>query len=64
MAGFGGDTLHMARLFDSSRMLTGGYSLEALCKDWLPEGRSVIVAESGRVSASDAPPRVTEPVFD
>ena len=30
MAGFGGDTMHMARLWDSSRMTRGGYSLQAL----------------------------------
>ena len=30
MRGFGGDTMHMARLWDSSRMMRGGYSLEAL----------------------------------
>lgn len=46
--GFGGDTLHMARLFDSSRMLTGGYSLEALCKDWLPEGSGMKITMKER----------------
>lgn len=41
MRGFGGDTMHMARLWDSSRMGRGGYSLEALssepscCCGWL-----------------------------
>jgi DNA polymerase-1 len=30
MRGFGGDTMHMARLWDSARMTKGGYSLEAL----------------------------------
>lgn len=33
MAGFGGDTMHMARLWDSSRQGRGGYSLEALSSD-------------------------------
>lgn len=33
MRGFGGDTMHMARLWDSSRMTRGGYSLEALSSD-------------------------------
>jgi len=28
--GFHGDTMHMARLWDSSRTMNGGYSLEAL----------------------------------
>jgi V8-like Glu-specific endopeptidase len=32
-AGFGGDTLHMARLHDASRKLQGGYSLESLSSD-------------------------------
>ena len=36
MAGFGGDTMHMARLWDSSRMGRGGYSLEALSSEPLP----------------------------
>lgn len=31
--GFGGDTLHMARLHDASRKLAGGYSLESLSSD-------------------------------
>lgn len=38
MRGFGGDTMHMARLWDSSRMTRGGYSLEALsseCVVWV-----------------------------
>lgn len=34
VAGFGGDTMHMARLVDTSRKR---YSLEELCKDYLPE---------------------------
>ena len=33
MAGFGGDTMHMARLWDSSRQGRGGYSLEALSSE-------------------------------
>jgi DNA polymerase I len=32
-SGFAADTMHMARLWDSSRMLKGGYSLEALSSD-------------------------------
>jgi len=31
--GFFGDTMHMARLFDSSRLTKGGYSLESLSGD-------------------------------
>ena len=31
--GFGGDTMHMARLWDSSRTTRGGYSLEALTSE-------------------------------
>ncbi|CAN8268931.1 unnamed protein product [Cochlearia groenlandica] len=33
LSGFHGDTMHMARLWDSSRMTLGGYSLEALTSD-------------------------------
>ncbi|KAL8144225.1 hypothetical protein V2J09_017257 [Rumex salicifolius] len=33
LAGFHADTMHMARLWDSSRRLEGGYSLEALTSD-------------------------------
>eukprot|EP00887_Chlorella_sp_A99_P005000 scaffold4.g5000.t1 len=33
MRGFGADTMHMARLWDSSRIGRGGYSLEALSSD-------------------------------
>jgi DNA polymerase I len=33
MAGFAGDTMHMARLWDSSRVGRGGYSLAALSGD-------------------------------
>jgi hypothetical protein len=33
VSGFGGDTLHMARLYDASRKLAGGYSLESLSGD-------------------------------
>ena len=33
--GFGGDTMHMARLQDTSRMKGGGYSLEALTSELL-----------------------------
>ncbi len=31
--GFGGDTMQMARLWDSSRMIKGGYSLEGLTRE-------------------------------
>lgn len=33
LAGFHADTMHLARLFDSSRQADGGYSLEALTSD-------------------------------
>ncbi|KAL9292100.1 DNA polymerase I B, chloroplastic/mitochondrial [Arabidopsis thaliana] len=33
LSGFHGDTMHMARLWDSSRRISGGYSLEALTSD-------------------------------
>ncbi|XP_042452291.1 DNA polymerase I A, chloroplastic-like isoform X2 [Zingiber officinale] len=33
LAGFHADTMHLARLFDSSRTTDGGYSLEALTSD-------------------------------
>ncbi|KAJ0264574.1 DNA polymerase I B [Hirschfeldia incana] len=33
LSGFHGDTMHMARLWDSSRRTSGGYSLEALTSD-------------------------------
>ena len=36
MAGFDGDTMHMARLWDSSRTGRGGYSLEALSCTFKP----------------------------
>jgi len=35
--GFGGDTMHMARLWSAAR--TGGYSLQALTRDLLPVGK-------------------------
>jgi DNA polymerase-1 len=41
--GFAGDTMHMARLFDSSRSLLsggGGYKLSALCQDFLGWGKT------------------------
>ena len=47
MAGFGGDTMHMARLWDSSRMGRGGYSLEALSGEWAGRGNG----EEGRGAA-------------
>lgn len=34
--GFGGDTFQMARLWDSSRVISGGYSLQALISELLP----------------------------
>lgn len=37
--GFGGDTMHMARLLDTSRIGHGGYSLEALTTDMLGRGK-------------------------
>ena len=39
MGGFSGDTMHMARLWDSSRQGRGGYSLEALSSERFCEGR-------------------------
>lgn len=33
--GFGGDTMHMARLWNASRTIGEGYSLEALTNDLL-----------------------------
>ncbi|KAJ0790407.1 putative DNA-directed DNA polymerase [Helianthus annuus] len=33
LSGFHADTMHMARLWDSSRRMSGGYSLEALTSD-------------------------------
>lgn len=33
LQGLGGDTVHMARLWDTSRTLRGGYKLSALCED-------------------------------
>lgn len=35
--GFGGDTLQMARLWNSSRTIDGGYSLEVLSKELIPD---------------------------
>lgn len=32
-SGFAADTMHMARLYDASRKLQGGYSLESLSGD-------------------------------
>mmetsp|Transcript_13417 Transcript_13417/g.35678 ORF Transcript_13417/g.35678 Transcript_13417/m.35678 type:complete len:818 (+) Transcript_13417:728-3181(+) len=45
MSGFGGDTMHMARLYDSARLRThggDGYSLEALGRDLLSDGRAKV----------------------
>eukprot|EP01130_Rhizamoeba_saxonica_P017517 TRINITY_DN8511_c0_g1_i1.p1 TRINITY_DN8511_c0_g1~~TRINITY_DN8511_c0_g1_i1.p1 ORF type:complete len:1104 (+),score=277.35 TRINITY_DN8511_c0_g1_i1:11-3322(+) len=33
LKGFGGDTIHMARLWDASRRISGGYALSSLSKD-------------------------------
>lgn len=38
VSGFAADTLHMARLWDSARLQKGGYSLQALTEELLPEG--------------------------
>eukprot|EP01091_Cochliopodium_minus_P012877 TRINITY_DN4009_c0_g1_i1.p1 TRINITY_DN4009_c0_g1~~TRINITY_DN4009_c0_g1_i1.p1 ORF type:complete len:1086 (-),score=342.32 TRINITY_DN4009_c0_g1_i1:57-3314(-) len=38
--GFGGDTMHMARLWNSSRNTTGGYSLAQLSKELLGENQN------------------------
>ena len=35
--GFAGDTMHMARLWDSARMRNGGYSLQQISEDLLPD---------------------------
>lgn len=32
--GFGGDTMHLVRLLDSSRLKKGGYSLESVSNDY------------------------------
>ncbi|PSC72198.1 DNA polymerase I chloroplastic mitochondrial [Micractinium conductrix] len=48
MRGFGGDTMHMARLWDSSRQGRGGYGLEALSGDKGVMGEGVDVR--GKVS--------------
>jgi hypothetical protein len=47
MRGFGGDTMHMARLWDSSRMVRGGYSLEALSSEPGPAGGKPGLAAGG-----------------
>ncbi|KAJ4745777.1 DNA polymerase I [Rhynchospora pubera] len=47
LSGFHADTMHMARLWDSSRRLDGGYSLEALSGD----SRVMSGAHSGPKSA-------------
>ncbi|EGG16650.1 mitochondrial DNA polymerase A [Cavenderia fasciculata] len=40
VVGFGGDTMLMARLWDASRMMRGGYSLEGLTKDLLDKHKT------------------------
>ncbi|EGC29930.1 hypothetical protein DICPUDRAFT_158421 [Dictyostelium purpureum] len=40
--GFGGDTLHMARLWNAARQNSGGYSLEALCRELLNKTKTPI----------------------
>ena len=47
--GFSGDTMHMGRLWDSSRALTGGgYKLSSLCNDLLGWGKTDMKAAFGR----------------
>jgi hypothetical protein len=67
LAGFGGDTLHMSRLWDASRKTRGGYGLEALSGDrevrvggcWVHPGPREACRESkagfGTVSAPALP---------
>ena len=50
MKGFDGDTMHMARLWDSSRTGRGGYSLEALSSDEHLMGGSTEGDVRGKVS--------------
>jgi len=38
--GFAGDTMHMGRLWDSSRSMAGGYKLSSLCHDLLGWGKT------------------------
>jgi hypothetical protein len=46
--GFWGDTLHMARLWDSSRTLQGGYKLSALSNELLGWGKQDLKKVFGR----------------
>jgi len=47
--GFAGDTMHMGRLWDSSRALTGGgYKLSSLCHDLLGWGKTDMKAVFGK----------------
>lgn len=50
MKGFDGDTMHMARLWDSSRTGKGGYSLEALSSDKTLMGGDSETEIRGKVS--------------
>lgn len=50
MKGFDGDTMHMARLWDSSRTGKGGYSLEALSSDKFLMGADSETEIRGKVS--------------
>jgi DNA polymerase-1 len=50
MNGFDGDTMHMARLWDSSRLVRGGYSLEALSSDENLMGTTALGDVRGKVS--------------
>jgi len=40
--GFGGDTLHMARLWDTARLTEGGYSLESVSSDLLESKKATM----------------------
>jgi hypothetical protein len=46
--GFNGDTLHMGRLWDSSRSMAGGYKLSSLCHDLLGWGKTDMKVAFGK----------------
>lgn len=46
--GFGGDTMHMARLWNAARTVDGGYSLEALSFELLGKRKRPIMERFGR----------------
>jgi DNA polymerase-1 len=46
--GFGGDTMHMARLWDAGRTMREGYSLESLTNDLLNQRKIPIRERFGR----------------